>query len=92
MRYLICYDSPDQKRRARVAKLLEERGFRVQWSVFECQLTPALLASLRREIATVIDVVEDSVRLYPVCESCSRGITSLGLPDPYGLEQDAFLF
>jgi len=92
MRYLICYDSPDQKRRARVAKILEGRGFRVQWSVFECQLTPPLLDELRRDLQAEVDPEEDSVRLYPICESCSRGVRSLGLPDPYGLERDALLF
>lgn len=92
MRYLICYDSPNQKRRARVAKLLEERGFRVQWSVFECQLTPTLLDELRRDLAAAVDAEEDSVRLYPLCEACARGVRCLGLPDPYGMEREALLF
>lgn len=92
MRYLICYDSPDTRRRNQVARLLEGRGFRVQWSVFECQLSPALFVELRRAIAEVIDPSEDSVRVYPLCETCAGSIRSIGLSEPYGLERDAFLF
>ena len=37
--WVIAYDSPSDKRRRKLAKLLEGHGLRVQWSV--CQATSA---------------------------------------------------
>ncbi|MGI6496948.1 MAG: CRISPR-associated endonuclease Cas2 [Kiritimatiellia bacterium] len=39
--YLVSYDIPDDKRRARVFKLMRGWGERVQYSVFCCQLNSA---------------------------------------------------
>lgn len=39
MLYLISYDIAVDKRRTKIAKLLEGFGQRVQYSVFECDLT-----------------------------------------------------
>ena len=38
--FLVSYDIPDDRRRARVFKLLRGWGERVQFSVFCCQLNP----------------------------------------------------
>lgn len=92
MRYLVCYDTPDTRRRTRVAKLLESRGFRVQWSVFECQATPALFDELRRSLAGLIDAEEDNVRIYPLCKECAEGMRMLGRSESCGADHDVFLF
>jgi len=92
MRYVICYDTPCQKRRNLLAKRLETLGFRVQFSVFECDITPALRRETEKIIAGVINPAEDNVRIYPVCESCARGVHVIGIPDPYGLARPQFLF
>ena len=39
MRYLICYDISDDKVRRSVVKYLEQRAWRVQYSVFSCEMT-----------------------------------------------------
>jgi CRISPR-associated protein Cas2 len=36
--WLVCYDVADDKRRNKLAKLMEQRCQRVQYSVFECPL------------------------------------------------------
>jgi hypothetical protein len=44
--WVIAYDSPSNKRRRKLAKLLEGYGERLQWSVFECRLQPHQLRRL----------------------------------------------
>jgi CRISPR-associated protein Cas2 len=46
--WVIAYDSPSNKRRRKLAKLLEGYGERLQWSVFECHLQPNQLRRLRQ--------------------------------------------
>jgi len=60
--WVIAYDSPSNKRRRKLAKLLEGYGERLQWSVFECHLQPHQLRQGLMGIATG----EDSVRLWVV--------------------------
>ena len=50
MRVVVSYDISDDKRRRMVAKLLEGYGYRVQYSVFECDLSLKQLQKLRREL------------------------------------------
>ncbi len=65
-RYAIAYDIADDRNRNKVAKTLERYGKRVQYSVFECELAPAELARLKRELAPHVDEETDSVRFYPI--------------------------
>ena len=44
--WVVSYDVADDKRRARVARRLQARGQRVQWSVFELLCTEAELNAL----------------------------------------------
>ena len=39
MRYVISYDIESDRTRRKLAKLLEGYGVRIQYSVFECNLT-----------------------------------------------------
>jgi CRISPR-associated protein Cas2 len=64
--WVISYDIADDKRRYRVRRLLEGYGQRVQYSVFECELTHARCDRLERELRRVIHDKEDSIRFYPL--------------------------
>ncbi|RDI94737.1 CRISPR-associated endonuclease Cas2 [Meiothermus sp. QL-1] len=64
--YTIAYDIPDDGRRVKVANTLKSFGERVQLSVFECWLSPAQLAELKRLLRKKVDLTQDSVRIYPV--------------------------
>lgn len=61
---LVIYDIIDNKRRTKFAKHLCGYGFRVQKSAFEALLEEAQLRKLEREIPTMIDLEEDSIRIY----------------------------
>lgn len=79
--WLICYDISDPKRLYRVAKALKPFGVRVQKSVFECWLTSAGLKTLLERMDEIIDPEIDSVRCYPLCESCRYLARTQGLTE-----------
>lgn len=66
MFYVVAYDSPNQKRRSKIAATLEGYGQRVQYSVFECYLSPSHYAQLRRRLRKWFNPEEDSIRFYPL--------------------------
>ncbi len=79
--YLVCYDISDERRLAKVAKAMRNFGDRIQYSVFECQFTPADLARCRHRLSELIDHRADQVLfvdLGPVEGRGERVITALG--------------
>ncbi|MCB0165224.1 MAG: CRISPR-associated endonuclease Cas2 [Anaerolineae bacterium] len=79
---LISYDIPDDKRRNKIAKILEDYGERVQYSVFECDLSARHYQKLVKELQAVMDDAADSLRLYPLCADCKTKVTALGQAQP----------
>lgn len=67
MRIVISYDISDDKRRRKMARLLEGYGDRVQYSVFECDLDAARLQEVRRRMRPLVKgQLGESVRIYPL--------------------------
>ena len=58
--YVISYDVPDNKRRQKIADLLEGYGQRVQYSVFECQLNTEKYNDFRRRLRKIVKLEEDN--------------------------------
>lgn len=77
MFYVISYDIIDDKKRAKVADTLLDFGKRVQYSVFECELTDVYLENLVRKLKKIISP-EDSIRIYSLCSQCMKSIRILG--------------
>lgn len=81
--YLVCYDICDDKRLRRVFKTMRGYGDHLQYSVFECQLTPADLVRLRAELSAIIHHGEDQVLFVYLGPAEGRGdrvISALGKP------------
>jgi len=81
--YLVCYDICDDKRLRKVFQTMRSWGDHLQYSVFECQLTPTDLTRLRGELAGVIHHKEDQVLFVSLGPAEGRGdrvITALGKP------------
>jgi len=83
MMVLISYDiSMDDKRGARrlrrVAKICTNYGQRVQYSVFECSLDPALWVKVRARLIETIDEEKDSLRFYFLGANWKRRIEHIG--------------
>lgn len=63
--YDVSTESPAGKRRLRrVARLCENCGQRVQFSVFECLVDPAQWVAFRGKLVKEIELGEDSLRFY----------------------------
>jgi CRISPR-associated protein Cas2 len=78
---VICYDCPDDRRRQRLAQALLDLGVRVQKSVFEVEALEGRLGLLLRRLDQIVDVKDDSVRVYVLCEACrERAYVLAGLP------------
>ena len=80
--FLLAYDIADNKRRAKIAKLMESLGERVQGSVFEAYLTPEELKKIVTRSEKVMIIEEDSLRIYTVCEACRPRLKTLGKGKP----------
>lgn len=74
---LVTYDIPNDTRRTRLAKRLEQLGQRVQYSVFI--LRNRNLQEVRSVIEFLIDPEEDNVRIHPIDQDAERRAILLGL-------------
>jgi len=72
MNYLVCYDIENNKNRKKLSDLLEGYGYRVNYSVFECELNKTKLKKLINEIEEkkYLDKSIDSLRFYHLCKNC----------------------
>lgn len=75
---LVAYDIASPRRRTRVAKRLSQFGDRVQYSVFECELTPERYVELRESLVALVRPKTDRVHFYPLCQTCFGRAESLG--------------
>ena len=80
---LAVYDIADETRLARVAKIIDDYGVRVQQSVFELKMTLVKLEELHVKINDVIDTQEDSIRYYLICSKDWQKRQNIG-PNRYG--------
>jgi len=78
MFYMVCYDISDDGRRRGVQKILEGYGERVQYSVFDCDISDLQYRTLRAELSSKVDNDTDSVRFYPLCNACSGKVEYRG--------------
>lgn len=81
MQYLICYDTPDNKRRRKIVSILEDVCDRVQLSVFEGWMTAVQLERIRSRLLRVIDETSDNVRIYRLCAYCQAEVETIGQSD-----------
>ena len=75
---VIAYDIPDDKRRTKVAKILEGHGERMQYSLFECRISKVQYLRLRAQLEEVIEPEEDEVAFYFLCERDVDRIERIG--------------
>ena len=63
---LVAYDIADHKRLARVARICEDFGVRVQYSIFECRLDEIEFTEFWRQLIAEIDEEEDRLVAYKI--------------------------
>lgn len=81
---LITYDvntesDSGKKRLRKVAKECVNYGHRVQNSVFECQMDPALYRQLKENLLNIIDPDKDDLRFYHLGNNYKSRIEHFGL-------------
>jgi len=74
---VVSYDIVSDARRRKVMKALEGFGKRVQYSVFECLLTPPQIVDLQRKLKKLVGK-DDSLRFYFISPDDVRRIALLG--------------
>src|SRR5580693_1847078 len=92
MLVVVAYDvstetEEGKKRLRRVARVCENRGQRVQKSVFECLVDAAQWVRLRTELIQEISPGDDSLRFYFLGDNWKRRIEHVGANvayDPQG--------
>ena len=77
--YFVGYDIASQRRRKRVATVLEGHGHRLHESAFVCTLREAQWAALQRRLLRLLDPVEDKLHLYPLCARDRPDAVYLGM-------------
>lgn len=85
--WVISYDIVDDKRRTKAARLLQSRGQRVQYSVFEVLASEAELDALLKDLTREerFDATTDSVRAWRLCAACQPIARVVGVGPPVNL-------
>ena len=88
MMVLVTYDvntetAEARKRLRHVAKTCENRGQRVQNSVFECLVDPAQWTALKQALINIIDQKQDSLRFYLLGKNWKRRVEHFGAKPGY---------
>jgi CRISPR-associated protein Cas2 len=86
---LVSYDISNDRSRTKVAKILRDHGTRVQYSVFECNLTEKQKRKLQARLARYI-AEGDSIRYYTLCALCREKVEIEGVGE-VTRDQDFYL-
>jgi CRISPR-associated protein Cas2 len=80
MRWVIAYDISQDRTRRRIAKRLEQLGFRRQKSVFEGEASPKQIQRLLDSLAELIDLTSDVLTVWPTGENGPAHLQHRGVP------------
>jgi CRISPR-associated endonuclease Cas2 len=78
MKYLFCYDIASPKRLQKISKGLNEKGFRVQYSFFCCDLSKEEAQDLFSSLEMMLGKKEDKLAMFAICEKCYSKIKNYG--------------
>ena len=78
MRFIVCYDVSDDRKRNKLSKKLKAFGIRTQYSLFEVEATKQTILKLLTEVETVLDEV-DKFFVYPI--ENERNIIRMGVAE-----------
>ena len=75
MRYLICYDIPDDKTRDNIVNYLERFAWRIQYSVFSCRLDKEQASIVWKDLLSITAFDKrNSVLMVPLCKACEKNL------------------
>ena len=79
MRFIVCYDVSDDRRRERISAALLDYGARIQESVFIATLDDELRDRMVERLTKLVDAAVDSILIFPLCRTCAGKATALGV-------------
>lgn len=84
---LACYDvntqtSAGRRRLRQIADACQDFGTRVQFSIFECHVSPAQWVELRNRLLKTMEPKEDSIRFYFLDERAMKRTEHHGVRVP----------
>jgi len=91
--YIVSYDIENDRIRNKVAKTLENYGTRVQYSVFECDISQKLYEKLYSELLMLMeDEVTGNIRFYQLCKNCEKKTATIGVKDTESFDEIDAIF
>lgn len=96
MLVLITYDvsltsEGGSKRLRHISKTCLDYGIRVQYSVFECEITPAQWVELKAMLLDIFDPVTDSLRFYHLGSTWKRKVEHHGAKETPDIIRDTLI-
>lgn len=88
---VIAYDTPDDRRRTRLAKILKGFGERRQYSVFEARITRDQWAHLKGKLEQIVDKTEDVLAVYFLTPEAVKRTWRIGHQGLKSLEEPDFV-
>lgn len=79
-------DKAGARRLRRVAKICQNFGQRVQYSVFECVVEPAQWTMMRQQLIEVVDEEQDSLRFYFLGANWKKRVEHVGAKEAVDME------
>lgn len=91
--YDVNTESPAGRKRLRkIAKTCQDYGQRVQFSIFECEVSPARWVELRARLLAIMDSSIDSLRFYNLGADGQKRIEHVGAKLPLDLAEGTLIF
>jgi len=75
---IVAYDITNDKRLRQIAKICEDYGIRVQYSIFECHLDQETFNQLWLKLLETMDEDEDRLVAYKLDARAAREIETAG--------------
>lgn len=96
MMVLITYDvntteKSGASRLRKVAKICVNYGQRVQNSVFECSVTPAMFVDIKNQLSKVINHDLDSLRFYLLGKNWQNRVELMGSNNTYDPDKGSLI-
>lgn len=77
--YVISYDIASDRIRNKTAQVLLEYGKRIQYSVFECDISGNRFKTLYAKLCEMgIEQEDYHIRFYHICENCMKKTRVIG--------------
>lgn len=96
MLVLVAYDvkttdKAGERRLRKIAKLCQDFGIRVQYSLFECSVDPARWEELKNMLLKTYKEDKDSLRFYFLGKNWDRRVEHHGAKKAFNIEKDALI-